>query len=43
MLARSGSPREAVYLPMVGRKTFWTALLDPATAAVIAYLPLDSF
>lgn len=32
-----------VYLPVVGRKTFWTALLDASTADIIAYLPLDSF
>lgn len=45
VLARSGNPasKGAVYLPMVGRKSFWTAVLDPDTAAVIGYLPLDSF
>ncbi|MFM6991357.1 MAG: TfpX/TfpZ family type IV pilin accessory protein [Rhodoferax sp.] len=32
-----------VYLPMVGRKSFWTAFLDPITAEVRAFLPLDSF
>ncbi len=37
------NPASAVYLPMVGRKTFWTVLLDPATAEVGAFLPLDSF
>jgi hypothetical protein len=36
-------PEAALYLPMVGRKTFWTALLHPATAEVVAFLPLDSF
>ena len=32
-----------VYLPMIGRKSFWTVLLDPASAEVLAFMPLDSF
>jgi hypothetical protein len=32
----------ARYLPVVGRKTFWTAFVDP-NAAVVAFIPLDSF
>jgi hypothetical protein len=32
-----------VYLPMVGRQSFWTALLDPTTAEVLGFMPLDSF
>ena len=32
-----------VYLPMIGRKSFWTVLLDPASAEVLAFIPLDSF
>lgn len=31
------------YLPMVGRQTFWTVLLDSNTAEVIAFVPIDSF
>lgn len=31
------------WVPMIGRKTFWTAFVDPATAQVLAFLPLDSF
>jgi hypothetical protein len=31
------------YLPMVGRKTFWTVLIDTVTADVLAFMPLDSF
>jgi hypothetical protein len=31
------------YLPVVGRKTFWTAFIDPATANVVAYYPLDPY
>ena len=36
-------PDAVVYLPIVGRKSFWTAFLDPLTADVIAVMPLDSF
>jgi hypothetical protein len=32
-----------VYLPLVGRKSFWTVLLDSKTAEIIAYVPIDSF
>ncbi len=31
------------YVPMAGRKAFWTVFVDPATADVVAYMPLDSF
>lgn len=43
-IAQSGrNPETVVYLPMVGRKSFWTVLLDPVTAEVLGFLPLDSF
>jgi hypothetical protein len=43
-VARTGrKPEELVYLPMVGRKSFWTVLLDPVTAEVLGFMPLDSF
>ena len=32
-----------VWLPMVGRKTFWTVFLDPVTTEIKAFMPLDSF
>lgn len=32
-----------VYLPVVGRNQFWTVFLDPITAQVVAYMPLDPF
>lgn len=32
-----------VYLPLVGRKSFWTVFLDPVTAQILATMPLDSF
>lgn len=31
------------YVPLVGRKFFWTALVDPKTADVLAYIPVDPF
>ena len=44
VLASTGRPPQAaVYLPMTGRKSFWTVFLDPVTAEVLAYMPLDSF
>jgi len=43
LLSNGRTPQTAVYLPMVGRKSFWTVFLDPVTAEVVAYMPLDSF
>jgi hypothetical protein len=37
------NPAATLYLPLVGRKSFWTVFLDPVTADVVGYLPLDSF
>jgi hypothetical protein len=43
-LAPFGASAQAmVYVPMVGRKSFWTVFLDPITAEVRAFMPLDSF
>ena len=36
-------PETLAYLPMMGRKSFWTVLLDPATAEVMGFIPIDSF
>lgn len=36
-------PATTSYLPMVGRKSFWTVFIDPKTADVVGFLPLDSF
>jgi len=36
-------PDAMAYLPVVGRKDFWTAFIDPVTADVVAFLPLDPF
>ena len=44
MLAAAGRrPDATAYVPMVGRKAFWTAFVDPVTADVVAFMPLDSF
>jgi hypothetical protein len=44
VLARAGrDAASTAYLPMKGRKTFWTVFIDSATADVVGFLPLDSF
>ena len=44
VIAGTGRPPEAVvFVPMVGRKSFWTVFLDPITGEVLAFMPLDSF
>jgi hypothetical protein len=36
-------PDSTLYLPLVGRKAFWTAFVDPVTADVVGFMPLDPF
>ena len=36
-------PISVGYIPMVGRQTFWTVLIDLNTAEVLAFVPIDSF
>jgi hypothetical protein len=44
VLREAGRQAETTaYLPLVGRKTFWTAFIDPVSAEVVAFMPLDSF
>ena len=44
ILSKAGrTVQDTVYIPMVGRKSFWTVFLDPQTAEIVAYMPLDSF
>jgi hypothetical protein len=31
------------YLPMISRKLAWTAFIDPQTADIVGFAPLDSF
>lgn len=43
-IAKTGLPdRDLLFLPMVGRNTYWTVLLDANTAEMRGFLPLDSF
>ena len=43
-IERTGrAPDALLYLPLVGRKVFWTVLIDASTAEVLGFLPLDSF
>ena len=43
-LARAGQAAEkAFYLPLIARSSFWTALIDPATADIIGLIPLDPY
>jgi hypothetical protein len=37
------NPDSIGYIPMVGRDTFWTVLIDTKTAEVIGFVPIDSF
>ncbi len=40
----TGRPELALqYVPMVGRKTFWTVLVDGVSAEPLVFLPIDSF
>lgn len=41
--AAGRTAENTAYLPMVGRKSFWTVFLDPTTAEVVGFMPLDSF
>jgi len=43
MAPKKAKPASLVYVPMAGRKSFWTVFLDPHTAQVLAFMPLDSF
>lgn len=37
------SAEEIAYVPMTGRKSFWTVFVDARTADVVGFMPLDSF
>jgi hypothetical protein len=44
VLVKAGrNSQNTVYVPMAGRKSFWTAFVDASTAQVVATMPLDSF
>jgi hypothetical protein len=43
-LASTGrAPDTLLYVPLAGRKSFWTVFIDPVTTQPLAYMPLDSF
>lgn len=43
-LQKAGRTGESVaYVPMVSRNIFWTVLVDPRTADVVGFVPLDPF
>ncbi|KQP47688.1 TfpX/TfpZ family type IV pilin accessory protein [Pseudorhodoferax sp. Leaf274] len=43
-VAESGRPIDGLaYLPLAGRRSFWTVLLDRASADVVGFIPLDAF
>lgn len=43
-MADSGRPAESLkFLPLAGRKSFWTVLLDARDAQVVGFVPIDSF
>lgn len=37
------SSKSLIYIPMIGRNSFWTVLLDAETTEIRAFFPLDSF
>ena len=41
--ASNREPGSVGYIPMVGRQSFWTVLIDLRTAEVLAFVPIDSF
>jgi hypothetical protein len=41
--ATGRDPRTLAYVPLAGRKSFWTVFIDAGTAQVVAFMPLDSF
>lgn len=43
LISAGRTEASTAYLPMVGRKNFWTAFIDPASADVVAFMPLDPF
>jgi len=36
-------PQEIGYVPLASRRAFWTVLVDPKTADVIGFLPIDPY
>ncbi len=43
LVSTARPPATLLYLPVLSRSIAWTAFLDPVTADIVAYMPLDSF
>nr|WP_315480271.1 TfpX/TfpZ family type IV pilin accessory protein [uncultured Rhodoferax sp.] len=43
LVGKGATADSARYLPLAGRKSFWTVLVDGRTGDILAFLPLDSF
>lgn len=41
--ATGRKPDSLAYLPLAGRKTFWTVFIDPTNGDIVGFMPLDSF
>jgi hypothetical protein len=41
--ATGRKPDTLLYVPLAGRKSFWTVFIDPQTAQPLAFMPLDPF
>lgn len=41
--ATGRKPDSLAYLPLAGRKTFWTVFIDPTNGDILGFMPLDSF
>lgn len=37
------APAATLWLPLAGRKVFWTVFIDATTAEIVGFLPVDSF
>ena len=40
---RYRAPADIGYVPLVSRQIAWTVLVDPKTADVLGFLPIDAF
>jgi hypothetical protein len=43
LAAKGDAGKAALFLPLVGRSSFWTVLIDGRNGDILDYLPLDSF
>lgn len=41
--AAGANAQSTVYLPLIGRNSYWTVFLNPVTAHIVATMPLDPF